>query len=86
MKQSNHPILLSVLKPIVVMRFRDVLAKTLAEQIRVVLETADSIAWDVKTFSATPDYWGCRLERLRLVDSGRWEDLIWAGMPRALEL
>lgn len=46
-KQSNHAILLSVFKPIVVMRFRDVLAKTLAEHIRGILETTDSTAWDV---------------------------------------
>lgn len=46
-KQSNHAILLSVFKPIFVMRFREVLAKTLAENIRGILETADSIAWDV---------------------------------------
>jgi hypothetical protein len=46
-KQSNHPILLSMFKPILTMRFREALAKTLAEQIRAVLETADSVAWDI---------------------------------------
>jgi len=46
-KESNHAILLSMFKPIFMMRFRDALAKTLAEQIRWVLETADSVAWDV---------------------------------------
>jgi hypothetical protein len=46
-KESNHPILLSMFKPIFMMRFREALAKTLAEQIRWVLETADSVAWDI---------------------------------------
>jgi len=46
-KQSNHAILLSMFKPVVVMRLREILAKTLAEQIRGVLEMSDSIAWDV---------------------------------------
>jgi hypothetical protein len=46
-KESNHAILLSMFKPIFVLRFREALAKTLAEQIRGVLETADSVAWDV---------------------------------------
>lgn len=46
-KQSNHAVLLTMFKPILMMRFRDALAKTLAEQIRGILETADSVAWDV---------------------------------------
>jgi hypothetical protein len=46
-KESNHAVLLSMFKPIFMIRFRDALAKTLAEQIRWVLETADSVAWDV---------------------------------------
>jgi Protein of unknown function (DUF4449) len=47
-KESNHAVLLSMFKPIFMMRFRDALAKTVAEQIRWVLETADSVAWDVE--------------------------------------
>lgn len=46
-KQSNHGILLSVFKPILTSRFRDTLAKVLAENIRGLLEGADSLAWDV---------------------------------------
>lgn len=46
-KDSNHPVLLTMFKPIFALRFREALAKTLAEQIRALLETADSLAWDV---------------------------------------
>jgi len=46
-KQSNHSILMAMFKPVMIMRFRDALAKTLAEQIRALLEGADALAWDV---------------------------------------
>jgi len=46
-KQSNHGIVLSMFKPILISRFRDLLAKTIAEQLRGVLESADAIAYDV---------------------------------------
>lgn len=46
-KQSNHQILASVLKPIITSRFRDTLQTVLAENIRGALEWADSVAWDV---------------------------------------
>jgi len=50
-KQSNHPILLTVFKPIFVMRFRDTLEKTLKAQIKGALEYADAVAYDVSNRS-----------------------------------
>ncbi|KAL0945603.1 hypothetical protein HGRIS_014759 [Hohenbuehelia grisea] len=46
-KESNHSILVSVFKPILVSRFREALARTLAEQTRAVLESGDALAWDI---------------------------------------
>ncbi|KAK0490636.1 hypothetical protein IW261DRAFT_1547004 [Armillaria novae-zelandiae] len=45
--ESNHPMLLSVFKPLVTLRFREALERALTEQIRGVIEWADGIAWDV---------------------------------------
>lgn len=46
-KQSNHQVLASVLKPVITSRFRDTLQTVLAENLRGALEWADSVAWDV---------------------------------------
>lgn len=46
-KQSNHPILASVFKPIIMIRFREALERTLAEQIRGLLDAADAVAFDI---------------------------------------
>ena len=46
-KQSNHPVFVSVFKPIFNARLRDTLQTVLREQIRATLEWADSMAWDV---------------------------------------
>lgn len=46
-KESNHAILLSLFKPIFVMRFKEALEKTLTEQIRSGMESLDGIAWDI---------------------------------------
>ncbi|GJE93419.1 hypothetical protein PsYK624_095780 [Phanerochaete sordida] len=46
-KQSNHQVLASVLKPVITSRFRDTLQTVLAENIRGALEWADNVAWDV---------------------------------------
>ncbi|EIN08109.1 hypothetical protein PUNSTDRAFT_121211 [Punctularia strigosozonata HHB-11173 SS5] len=51
-KSSNHSVLVTVFKPLLVSRFRSTLATTLAEQIKASLEFADRLAWDV----------GCRAE------------------------
>lgn len=46
-KESNHQIYASVLKPVITSRFRDTLQTVLAENVRGALEWADSVAWDV---------------------------------------
>ncbi|OCH86793.1 hypothetical protein OBBRIDRAFT_204740 [Obba rivulosa] len=45
--QSNHPVLVTVFKPIMLSRFRDALRTVLEQQITAALEWADSLAWDV---------------------------------------
>ncbi|KAG9314768.1 hypothetical protein JVU11DRAFT_3850 [Chiua virens] len=46
-KESNHPIFASVMKPVLVHRFRDVIERTLEEHIRGVFDFTDAIAYDV---------------------------------------
>ncbi|KAI0327376.1 hypothetical protein GY45DRAFT_1327603 [Cubamyces sp. BRFM 1775] len=46
-KQSNHQILVSVFRPIMLSRLRDALQTVLGQQIRGALQWADSFAWDV---------------------------------------
>ncbi|KAF8123391.1 hypothetical protein EV363DRAFT_1228626 [Boletus edulis] len=45
-KESNHPIIASVFKPVLVYRFRDAIERTLEEHIRGVCDFADAIAFD----------------------------------------
>ncbi|EKM57069.1 uncharacterized protein PHACADRAFT_119248 [Phanerochaete carnosa HHB-10118-sp] len=46
-KQSNHQVLASVLKPVITSRFRDTLQTVLAENFRGALEWVNNVAWDV---------------------------------------
>ncbi|KAI0319731.1 hypothetical protein OF83DRAFT_1240205 [Amylostereum chailletii] len=46
-KESNHPVLLTVFKPILNSRLRNTLQTVLREQVRSVLESVDSIMYDV---------------------------------------
>ena len=46
-KQSNHPILASVFKPVILIRFREALERTLAEQIRGLFDATDAVAFDI---------------------------------------
>ncbi|KAI0760929.1 hypothetical protein BD413DRAFT_594282 [Trametes elegans] len=46
-KQSNHQILVSVFRPIMLGRLRDALQTVLEQQLRAALEWADAFAWDV---------------------------------------
>ncbi|KAG6889628.1 hypothetical protein C0992_004584 [Termitomyces sp. T32_za158] len=46
-KESNHGLLLAMFKPIFVLRLRDALEKTLANQVRAAIEWADAVAYDV---------------------------------------
>ncbi|KAG1725498.1 uncharacterized protein EDB91DRAFT_1062179 [Suillus paluster] len=47
-KQSNHPILASVFRPIIVLRFREAISRTLEEQIRGLFDAADAVAFDIE--------------------------------------
>ena len=46
-KESNHSVLMTLFKPIMVMRLKDALEKTLTEELRGVVEWVDGVAWDV---------------------------------------
>ncbi|KAL1742409.1 hypothetical protein HDZ31DRAFT_66017 [Schizophyllum fasciatum] len=46
-RDSNHAVLFNVFKPVVLMRFRDALERTLAAQVRGLLAWADGLAFDV---------------------------------------
>ncbi|TFK35889.1 hypothetical protein BDQ12DRAFT_634780 [Crucibulum laeve] len=46
-KDSNHTVLVTLFKPIMVMRLREALEKTLTEQLRALIEWADGVAYDV---------------------------------------
>jgi hypothetical protein len=72
-KESNHPILLSMFKPIFMIRFREALAKTFEEQIRWVWESADSVAWDVGKRSEV--FSDARLESGSSVAAAVWTEI-----------
>ncbi|KAF8170753.1 hypothetical protein K438DRAFT_1613635 [Mycena galopus ATCC 62051] len=46
-RESNHPIMLSLFKPIFNMRFREALGRSLGEQLRIGMDWMDHVAWDV---------------------------------------
>ena len=46
-KGSNHPVLTTLFKPIMVSRLKDALERTLSEELRCVVEWVDGVAWDV---------------------------------------
>ncbi|KAJ7827282.1 hypothetical protein B0H13DRAFT_2119756 [Mycena leptocephala] len=46
-RESNHAVALTLFKPIFNKRFRQALGRSLAEQLRVVLDGLDGLAWDV---------------------------------------
>jgi hypothetical protein len=46
-RDTNHAVLLSLFRPIMVMRLREALEKTLTEQLRAVVDYADGIAFDI---------------------------------------
>jgi hypothetical protein len=46
-KDSNHPLLLSMFKPIFMMRLREALERTLTQQIHALMDWTDGVAWDV---------------------------------------
>ena len=46
-KESNHPVLMTLFKPMMVNRLKDALERTLSEELRGVVEWVDGVAWDV---------------------------------------
>ncbi|KAG2341902.1 hypothetical protein BDR05DRAFT_976774 [Suillus weaverae] len=46
-KQSNHPILASVFRPVIMLRFREAISRTMEEQVRGLFDTADALAFDI---------------------------------------
>ncbi|KAH7926366.1 hypothetical protein BV22DRAFT_1009273 [Leucogyrophana mollusca] len=46
-KESNHAVLASVFKPVIVLRFREALERTLEEQLRGLLGLLDGVGYDV---------------------------------------
>ncbi|KAG2336318.1 hypothetical protein BDR05DRAFT_1005978 [Suillus weaverae] len=46
-KQFNHPILASIFRPVIMLRFREAISRTLEEQIRGLFDTADALALDI---------------------------------------
>ncbi|CAL1703049.1 unnamed protein product [Somion occarium] len=46
-KQSNHAILSTVFRPVIISRFREALQTILADNIRAALEWSDGVAWDI---------------------------------------
>ncbi|KAI0071485.1 hypothetical protein K474DRAFT_1668982 [Panus rudis PR-1116 ss-1] len=46
-KKSNHAVLSTVFRPLIISRFRDALQTILADNIRAALEWSDAFAWDV---------------------------------------
>ncbi|KAF9236300.1 hypothetical protein BU15DRAFT_50314 [Melanogaster broomeanus] len=47
-KESNHPILATLFKPILILRFREAIERTIEEQIRGLFDFADTTAYDVR--------------------------------------
>lgn len=79
-KQSNHPILASVFKPILVMRFREALERTLEEQIRALFDLADGLAFD--TYKRAEVFEDTGLGRGPAIAAGIWSEI---GRLRKLE-
>jgi len=46
-RDSNHPVLTTLFKPIMVSRLKDALERTLSEELKGVIEWIDGVAWDV---------------------------------------
>jgi hypothetical protein len=72
-KESNHQVLASVLKPVITSRFRDTLQTVLAENIRGALEWADSVFWDVGNRAEV--FQDAGLPRGASLVAGMWSEL-----------
>lgn len=72
-KQSNHQVLASVLKPIITGRVREALQNVLAENIRGAIEWADAFAWD--TGNRAEVFEDAGLSRGPALVAGFWSEL-----------
>ncbi|KZT63810.1 hypothetical protein DAEQUDRAFT_770247 [Daedalea quercina L-15889] len=71
--QSNHSVLVSVFRPIMVGRFRDALRAVLEQQVRAALEGVDGLLWDVGKRADVFDDAG--LGRGAALVAGFWSEL-----------
>lgn len=71
--QSNHAVLTSVFRPIMVSRLRDALRTLLEQQVRAALESADALLWDVGKRADVFDDAG--LSRGAALVAGFWSEL-----------
>ncbi|KAH6903842.1 hypothetical protein BKA70DRAFT_1227194 [Coprinopsis sp. MPI-PUGE-AT-0042] len=66
-RESNHAVIATLFKPMLVARLRDALSRTMSEQLRFVIEWADSVAFDVsKASTSVRGYWSWEVEDLLL--------------------
>lgn len=83
-KESNHSILVTMFKPVMLAGFRRTLAKTLSEQLEAAIVFADGVAWDIGCVFSHP----CAgLEQmLTLMNSERAVVFQDTGLPRSASL
>ncbi|KAI0051622.1 hypothetical protein FA95DRAFT_1569893 [Auriscalpium vulgare] len=72
-KSSNHPVLLSVFKPLLNSRLRETLQTVIREQIQTALESLDSIAYDISKRSEVFEDAG--LTKGPALAAGFWSEL-----------
>jgi hypothetical protein len=71
--KSNHPVLLSMFRPLITTRLRGALQTTLSTNIRGVLEGADALAWD--TLSRAEIFEDAGLTRGQALATALWSEL-----------
>ncbi|KAG6331470.1 hypothetical protein ID866_7618, partial [Astraeus odoratus] len=79
-KQSNHPILASVFKAVLVARFREALERTIEEQIRGLFDVTDYLSFDVSKRADVFEDAG--LSRGAAIVAGLWSEI---GRLRRME-
>ena len=82
-KDLNRAVVLPIFKPIFVMRFRDALERTLAEQVRELIEWVDGVAWDVarraEVFEDAGTGRGWAVAGAMWSEVGRLRKMYWVG-------
>lgn len=71
--QSNHSVVMTVFRPVMVSRFRDALRMLLEQQVRAALESTDALLWDVGKRADVFDDAG--LNRGAALVAGFWSEL-----------